>query len=61
MADMFTKAEEQAGGKKIAFESAAVNLRKDMQHLLHYFLVVFIKGKREKVICLCRVYSPVLD
>lgn len=33
LADMFTEAEEQSRGKKIAFESAAVNLKKDKQHL----------------------------
>lgn len=57
---MFTKAEEQAGGKKIAFESAAVNLRKDMQHLLHYFLVVFIKGKRLSV-CVVFILLYLID
>lgn len=33
LADMFTNAEERGRGKKIAFENAPVNLRKDMKHL----------------------------
>lgn len=35
LADIFTKAEEQGRGKKIAFESATVNLKKGKQHLLY--------------------------
>lgn len=52
MADMFTKAEEQGKGKKIAFESAAVNLRKDMAALIqaHSLNVLFMKGNRRKVV-----------
>lgn len=38
MADTFTKAEEHGRGKKIAFENAAVNLRKDMEHLPQHAL-----------------------
>lgn len=38
---MFTKAEEQSREKKIAFENAPVNLKKDMKHL---FLKVREKG-----------------
>lgn len=38
LADMFTEAEDQSRGKKIAFENAAVNLGKDIQHLLQHTL-----------------------
>lgn len=45
---MFTKAVEQGGGKKIAFESAAVNSGKDTQHLLlaPTFKVLLMRQKR---------------
>lgn len=49
MADMFTKAEEHGRGKKIAFENAAVNLRKDMEHLPQHALKgAFYDGEKEE-------------
>lgn len=53
MADTFTKAEEHGRGKKIAFENAAVNLRKDMEHLPQHALKGAFYDRRKKVICVC--------
>lgn len=54
MADIFTKAKEQGREKKIAFENAAGNLKKDMQHLL--LKVLFMKENRKKARSLCSVF-----
>lgn len=50
LADKFTKAKEHGRGRKIAFENAAVNLRKDMQHLLQSLCRCFI-WKKGSYVC----------
>lgn len=68
LAEKFTKAKEQGRGKKIAFENAAVNLRKDIQHLLQHSLhrcFVWKEGKsyvpvEHFVFCGCLIHGLVI-